>query len=184
MEPKVCPVWVGYLLLNPLRKLVENPRTLFMPYVREGMTVLEPGCGPGFFTLPLAKMVGSDGRVVVVDLQQKMLDILRTRAQNAGLENRIDYRLADSKGMGIADLAETVDMAVAMHMVHEVPGQEVFFSEVHSALKPGGRFLIVEPRGHTSKDDFSAYLDMTSRMGFKVDDTYVTFMSRGAMLTK
>ena len=62
MADHVCPPWVGYFLLNPLRKLVESPSKLFNPFVREGMVVLEPGCAMGFFTLPLARMVGPAGK--------------------------------------------------------------------------------------------------------------------------
>lgn len=184
MEPIVYPKWVKYLLLNPFRRLVENPYPILSPYVRKGMIVLEPGCGPGYFTLPLARMVGPAGRVVVLDVQKKMLDILRARAQKAGLENRIDFRLVNSTGMDVTDLAEKVDMAVAVHMVHEVPDREGFLREMHSSLKPGGRLLLAEPRGHTTKDHFDDILDMTARIGFKVDDTYVTFMSRGAIVSK
>ena len=105
MKNHVCPVWVGYLLLNPLRKFLENPERMFGPYVREGMTVLEPGCGSGFFTLPLARMAGAEGRVIAVDVQEKMLDIVRRRAAKAGLSDRIDLRLTNGHGMGLEDLA-------------------------------------------------------------------------------
>ena len=66
MANRVCPHWVGYLLINPLRNLFENPNKILGPFVQEGMTVLEPGCGMGYFTLPLARMVGPKGRIVAV----------------------------------------------------------------------------------------------------------------------
>jgi hypothetical protein len=61
----VCPWWVGYLLASPLRRLQYDPAALLAPYVRTGMTVLEPGPGMGFFTLELARRVGPSGRVVL-----------------------------------------------------------------------------------------------------------------------
>ena len=81
----VCPWWLGPLLANPLRRLVQDPAAILAPHVREGMTVLEPGCGMGFFSLPLARLVGPGGRVVCVDLQRKMIEGLRRRAKRAGL---------------------------------------------------------------------------------------------------
>ena len=117
MKQRVCPVWVGYLLLNPLRKLLENPRKLFGAYVTDGMYVLEPGCGPGYFTLPLAEMVGPEGRVIGLDVQEKMLDIVRRRAQKAGLADRVELRVVQDRSLGNRDLEGRMDLAVAMHMV-------------------------------------------------------------------
>ena len=72
MAHGVCPFWVGYLLLSPLRKLFESPDRILGPFVTEGMMVLEPGCGMGYFTLPLARMVGAKGKVVALEIQDKI----------------------------------------------------------------------------------------------------------------
>ena len=66
-EEHVCPVWVGYLLASPVRKLIQNPKKLLSPYVEEGMTVLDAGCAMGFFSLPMARMVGPNGKVICGD---------------------------------------------------------------------------------------------------------------------
>ena len=99
MADRVCPHWVGYLLINPLRKLFENPNKILGPFVQEGMIVLEPGCGMGYFTLPLARMVGPKGRIVAVDIQPKMLSGLRRRAQKAGLLSRIEFAILERMGL-------------------------------------------------------------------------------------
>lgn len=95
MAHRVCPWWLGYLLVNPLRRLVQNPVALLQPYVAEGMTVLEPGPGMGFFTLDLARLVGPAGRVIAIELQPRMLEALRRRAQRAGLGGRVEVRAAE-----------------------------------------------------------------------------------------
>ena len=77
MSHKVCPWWIGYFLASPLRRLVHNPATILRPFVSEGMTVVEPGPGMGFFTMELARLVGRPGRVVAIDVQPKMLVELR-----------------------------------------------------------------------------------------------------------
>jgi ubiquinone/menaquinone biosynthesis C-methylase UbiE len=163
-----CPWWLGYLLITPLRRLVENPRARLAPYVREGMLVLEPGPGMGFFTLELARLVGPSGRVVAVDLQEKMLAGLRRRAQRVGLEGRIETRCCTHDDLGIDDLAGRVDLVVLFHMLHEVPDQTRFLRAIHSALKPGGGALIVEPRGHVSIEAFQASLTLATNVGFTV----------------
>ncbi len=101
-----CPWWFGYFLLNPLRRLAQGPTRVLGPFVWPGMLVVEPGCGMGFFTIDLAPMVGPHGRVVAVDLQEEMLAGLRRRATRAGLERRIDIRLADSARHGPASTRE------------------------------------------------------------------------------
>ena len=166
MAAHVCPVWVGYFLLNPLRGWLENPQKILTPLVSPGMTVLEAGCAMGFFTLPLARMVGPQGRVVAVDLQKKMLDKLSRRAHNAGLEPLIQTRLAQEGSLGVEDLAGSVDLAVAIHVVHEVPDQKSFFSQLFSALKRGGKLLVKEPKGHVSHQDFEATVKLAQEVGF------------------
>ena len=99
-EHGVCPWWVGYILASPIRKLVQDPARMLKPFVRVGMTVLEPGPGMGFFTLELARLVGPEGRVIAVDVQPQMIAGLRRRAERAGLIDRIDIRLAGDDGSG------------------------------------------------------------------------------------
>jgi ubiquinone/menaquinone biosynthesis C-methylase UbiE len=173
---------VGYLLLSPFRKLLEDPNTIFGPLVRPGMTVLEPGCGMGFFTLPLARMVGPRGQVVAVDLQPKMLAVLRHRAKKAGLLERIDLRLAESGTLGLKDLAGKVDLVAALHVVHEVPDQAAFFSEIRDTLKPDGKLLIVEPRGHVSRMEFEETSVVAEKAGFRVEASSGRVRGRSALL--
>lgn len=167
MAGRVCPPWIGYFLLNPLRKLVENPDKMFGQLVNDGMVVLEPGCGMGYFTLPLARMVGFDGRVVAVELQDKMLSVLSRRARKAGLIDRIELRQAVADSLGVEDLSGEVDFAVAIHLVHEIPDQASFFTQIWKALKPGGKLLVVEPKGHVSLDQFEQTVATAKRTGFE-----------------
>ena len=56
--PHVCPWWGGYFIDNPLRRLLHNPEKIIGPYVRPGMTVMDVGCGMGFCSIAMAKIVG------------------------------------------------------------------------------------------------------------------------------
>ena len=184
MADRVCPPIIGYWLLNPLRKLLENPKTILGPFVKEGMTVLEPGPAMGFFTLPLARMVGPKGKVVVVDVQQKMLDVLMKRARKKGLLDRIDTRLAKDGGMGLSDLDGRVDFAAAIHVVHEVPDPAAFFKDILAALKPGGRLLVIEPKGHVKPEAFAKSLDIARKAGFSPAELPVKIRGRSALLSR
>ncbi len=184
MGPHVCPWWLGYFLLVPLRRLREHPQRQLGTWVREGMTVLEPGCGMGFFTLDLARMVGAGGRVIAVDLQDRMLSALRRRAAKRGLAERIDTRLAGGQGLGIADLAGRVDVCVAVHVVHEVPDQARFFGEVHAALAPGAPLVLIEPTGHVSAPAFAAEIAAARAAGFSVEQRPLPRGPRSALLRR
>ncbi|RJR48429.1 MAG: class I SAM-dependent methyltransferase [Desulfobacteraceae bacterium] len=183
--PHVCPWWLGpLLLLNPLRKLLEKPEKLFHELIEEGMIVLEPGCGMGYFTLPLARMVGPRGKVLAVDIQQKMLEGLNRRAEKAGLGDRIEIRIASEKGMGLDDLDSSADIAVALHVVHEVENQAFFFQEVWNVLKPEGRLFILEPLFHVSKKKMEQSISLAKTIGFTILAQGNELSGRSALLLK
>ena len=184
MPHRVCPWWLGYFLLNPWRRRGQNPAKILVPYVRQGMTVLEPGPGMGFFTLDLACMVGASGRVVAVDIQAKMLDKLKRRAAKAGLLERLDVRLASSDSMGISDLKGSVDFTLAFAVVHEFPDAARFFADVAAASKSGASLLLAEPTGHVKTADFEAELKAASDVGFVVADRPMIRRSQTALLKK
>jgi SAM-dependent methyltransferase len=150
----VCPVWIGYLLLSPLRRLAESPEAILAPLVSPGTTVVDLGSAMGYFSLPLARMVGESGRVVCVDLQERMLAVLRRRAARRGLTRRIETRLATQEEPGLAGLEGQAALVLAAHVVHEATRPRELLSACRDALRPGGRLLILEPRGHVSPAEF------------------------------
>ena len=179
-----CPWWIGYLLASPIRRLWHDPHEILAPHVTDGMTVLEPGPGMGFFTLELARLVGAAGRVVAVDTQPRMLAVLGRRAAKRGLLDRIETRQATAEGLGIADLAGRVDFALAFAMVHEVSDRDRFFAEVAAALKPAGRVLLAEPRGHVTDALFGKETQVAAAHGLKVESRPTIRSSRAAVLAK
>src|SRR5579864_8671205 len=183
MSEHVCPWWIGYFLVSPIRRWMQNPDEVIRAYVTPGMTVVEPGPGMGFFTLPLARRVGS-GRVIAVDIQAKMLNALRRRATKAGLIQRIETRLAQPGSLGIDDLKGTVDFILAAAMVHEVPAAERFFLEAAEALAPGGRLLLAEPTGHVSQGKFEEELQAAASAGLEVKDRPVMKRFHAAALAR
>lgn len=184
MKHRVCPWWLGYWLLNPLRKVGQNPHDILAPYVREGMMVLEPGPGMGFFTLELARLVGPSGRVVVVDVQPKMIARLERRLAKAGLNGRVDARIAAAESLGIGDLQGAVDFTAAFYMVHEFPDTGRFFAEVSAASKPGASLLLAEPKGHIKAAAFNSELEAASAARFVLVDRPVIRRSHVALLTR
>ena len=181
---RVCPWWLGYLLASPVRKIAYRPAKLLAPYVRPGMTVLEPGPGMGFFTLELARLVGSAGRVIAIDIQPRMIGRLRRRAAKAGVLDRLDVRLVEPGSLGVADLAGAVDFTLAFAMVHEMPDAAAFFREVAQASKPGARLLVAEPSGHVTPAQFDAELQAARDAGFTLVESPAVRGNRTALLRR
>lgn len=167
MEHRVCPWWLGYLLLNPLRLLVHNPDKILKLYLKERMTVLDIGSGMGFFSLPAARIVGDSGKVICVDLQEKMIASLRKRAEKAGLSAIIKTRLCSKESLAIDDLEGQIDFCLAFALAHEVPDKQRLFTEIHKSLKSGGKLFLAEPRGHVPKTEFDNTVSIAQASHFK-----------------
>ena len=176
---RVCPWERVRHFDNFLRPLVHNPRKLFGPYVQPGMTVLDVGCGRGFASLGLARLVGEDGMVISADLQPEMLEMVKERAASTGLMERITFHRCEPGRIGVR---ARVDFAVAFWMVHEVPDIEAFLREMRAILSPGGRFFLAEPKMHTSQLEFDSTVEKSVAAGFAVLHKPKVLFSRAVVL--
>lgn len=181
MRPHVCPWWGGYFIDNPLRRWIHHPERILGPYVASGMTALDFGCGMGFFTLAMARLVGSEGRVIAADVQQKMLDVLQKRASKAGLAGRIRIHRCEADALG---LDEPVDFALAFYSAHEVPDLRRLLGELYGCLRPRSKLLIVEPVGHVTAKAFEAMTSLAAQIGLHVDHRPPIRWSRAAAFVK
>ena len=179
--PHVCPWWGGYFIDNRFRRLLHKPEAILAPYMQPGMTVLDFGCGMGFFAIPMSRLVGENGQVIAADLQQKMLDVLDKRARKAGVGDRIDTHRCQKNSLGVTG---PVDFALAFYSIHEVPDARSVIGEIHGLIRPSGQFLIVEPIGHVNAARFENLLSLGQETGFKVNDRPRIKLSRAALLLK
>lgn len=177
-DEHVCPWWLAYTFDHAGRNLFQRPSKVAGPYVKPGMTAMDIGCGMGFFSIGMARMVGGDGLVIAVDLQQKMLEVLMKRAKRKGVAGRIR---AHRCGMDTMGIDEPVDFALACYMVHEVPDQKGLLSQIRACLKPQGRFLIIEPGWHVKKENFDRTLDLAEAAGLRLVDQPRTRWDRTAL---
>jgi ubiquinone/menaquinone biosynthesis C-methylase UbiE len=169
MANHVCPWWaVAFTIDPPIRRWIHDPQKIVGPYVRPGMTVIDVGCGVGWFSIPMARMVGEHGKVIAVDLQPQMLAMLRRRAEKAGVSDRIETRPCEKNRLGLGD--ERADFALIFAMLHEVPDPGRLLGEVHGALKPGGKLLLAEPPLHVSRKKFAQEVAAAEQCGFRVVD--------------
>lgn len=177
----VCPWWLAYSFDNRLRRWIHRPERLLGPYVKPGMTVVDIGCGMGYFSLALASMVGSTGRVIAVDLQPKMLKVASSRLERAGLAERVLFHLCREESLGL-DLS--ADFVLTFWMAHEVGRLASFMGEIHSLLEEDGSYFLAEPILHVSAAMFRSISEAAIGAGFQVRDAPAVGLSRARVFAK
>ncbi|MBI4596636.1 MAG: methyltransferase domain-containing protein [Candidatus Tectomicrobia bacterium] len=163
---------------------MHNPEEILRPFVTSGMTVLDIGSAMGFFTLPLAKIVGPSGKVVSVDVQEKMLQSLQRRALKARVLDRIITRVCKPTSLCLDGLDGTIDFALAFAVVHEVHDVSKLFADLFPSLKYGAKCLIAEPKGHVSAHDFELTLSIGEQAGLRVAGKPKITLCHAALLNK
>lgn len=181
MARRVCPWRHAYTFDNVLRRLFHDPRKILGPYLNEGSNVTDIGCGMGFFAIEMARIVGDEGCVIAVDVQQEMLDVLHRRAERKGVADRIRLHSCSADEIGVE---EEVDFALAFWMVHETPDPRALASQVAACLNPGGKFLVVEPWFHVSHRGFREILGGVREAGLHECDQPRIRLSRAALFQK
>jgi ubiquinone/menaquinone biosynthesis C-methylase UbiE len=176
----VCPWWLCFTFDNPIRKIIHDPIKILSTYIHEGDTAIDIGPGMGYFTIPLAQLVGSSGCVTAIDIQPKMLSALMERAQKKGVSEIIKTHLASPDSIGFYEKA---DFILAFWMAHEVPDQHRFLSEIRNLMKPEGLFLLVEPLIHVSKKNFTRAIETAKELGFSTKEYPEIRMSQSALFS-
>ena len=125
--------------------------------LKTGMTVVDYACGPGRYTIPIAQLVGAEGRVYAVDIQPLAIETVKKKAAKKGLTN-IETVLVDSYHSGIAD--SVADIVLLIDMIHGIGDRAALFHEVHRLLKPDG-YLFVDAE-HTSASEVRSQLENSS----------------------
>jgi ubiquinone/menaquinone biosynthesis C-methylase UbiE len=163
-----------------IRRLLQNPFKILTPYISERMTVLDYGCGNGYFSIPLSKMVGNSGKVFAVDIQKEMLDKLSSKILALNISNITAIHIGNDK----LKLPVLADFAVAVYVVHEIPDQKKFFREVFDLLKPNGKLLVIEPDFIVSGRKFKVTLEIAKQTGFIENEKLNLLFSKSRLLCK
>jgi len=129
------------------------------------MTVLDLGCGPGYFIPTMAKMVGAKGKVIAVDLQQGMLNLLKKKLAGKKFRKQVKSHKCSASKLGVS---EKVDFVLAFFVMHEIPQPEKMFADIRKVLKKEGTVLLAEPKWHVSKEEFGGLVSAAEKTGFKI----------------
>lgn len=144
---------------NPLLPILINPYKLLKTAgLKPGQKVLEVGCGPGFFTIPAANIVGTEGVVYAVDVHPLAIKRVQKKIESKGMQN-VQPMLTNASNTGLPE--QSIDLAFIFNLPYIVGGQETMLSEIHRILKPGGILSFKKTRGSEKK-----LIDAIERRGF------------------
>ncbi|MEA3282288.1 MAG: methyltransferase domain-containing protein [Euryarchaeota archaeon] len=130
---------------NPILPVFRSPEKLLAAAgLGPGQSVLEVGCGPGFFTIPAAKVVEAEGNIYAVDVHPAAIARVKKRIDSVGIRN-VTPILSNASGTGLPD--KSIDLAFVFGLLHVAGGIEDVLSEVHRVLKPDGILSFEKTRG-------------------------------------
>ncbi len=142
-SPRPMPHQFAKMLDSSMRLRYRNPgETLGLFGFAPGMTVLDVGCGTGLFTVDMARMVGEEGVVHAVDIQRPMLRKCEQRALEGGVAERVRFHHCGVNSLPLAD--NSIDLAVLIATLPQVPDRPGALLELRRVLKPGARIAISE----------------------------------------
>jgi ubiquinone/menaquinone biosynthesis C-methylase UbiE len=176
-----CPVWLSWLLTNPLRPAGGSAAILNRLDLQPGMRVLDVGCGPGRVSIPAAQRVGPAGQVVALDLQAGMLDKLRQRAAARGVAN-IQTILGPIESAALE--ADSCDRALLVCVLGEVPDRAAALRQVFAALRRGGLLSITETLTDPHYQRVATVLRLADAAGFARGEYYKSCLGYTLHLVK
>ncbi len=177
----VCPWRMAYLFDNPIRKLFHNPEKIFGRYLKKNSVNVDIGCGMGYFSIGMASITDSESRVIAVDLQTEMLEVMKKRASKAGILNKIIPVKADPQDFRIPEKA---DFMLMFWVLHETPDMKQSLQQLYNNLKPDGRLMIVEPGMHVSDKMVEEELELAKQIGFKLVEKPEVKLSKALVLSR
>ena len=148
IRPRPYPAPLRDLLDHPARMQYRDPVATLGPFgLGPGQTVLDVGCGAGTFTVEMARQVGAEGRVHAVDIQASMIEAARARVAAAGFSQRVQFHHCGAYRMPLE--SDSVDLAVLIAALSEMPQPLFALEELRRILKVGGRIAVSEEMPHS-----------------------------------
>jgi len=173
------PLEKASALESRLRLLLQNPGRILKKYIHPGMTVLDLGCGTGYFTLEIAKLLEKKGKVIAADVQKGMLDVLIHKLGNNELQQQIQIHNNQENTLNLTD---KVDFIFAFYSFHEMKYIDSITYELQKTIKPETKILISEQKFHVSKYTFNTIVQKMENIGFEICKRPRIFLSRTVIM--
>lgn len=173
------PVEKANALEGRFREFFQNPNIILKKHIHSGMTVLDLGCGTGYFTLEIAKLLNNNGKVIASDVQNGMLEILQQKLLNSELQNQIEIHKSEEHTIC---WTEKVDFILAFYSFHEMKYIDHIIYELTKIVKPKTKILISEQKFHVPKKKFNTIINKMENNGFEICEKPKIFLSRTVIM--
>jgi len=165
----VFPPKYAFTLLIPFRNIFLSPGKLLQRLdLQKDHTVLEIGPGPGYFSTHVAKKV-NNGRLVLLDIQQEMLDFSQKRLEKRGIRN-VEYKVTD--GITLDLDSNLFDRVFMVTVLGEIDNKDSYLKEIHRVLKDDGVFSVTELAGDPDKLSLDELRSLVSAYGFEENNVF------------
>lgn len=176
------PQFLANLIDNPLRRKIQPPSEMPIRHgILPGMTVLEVGPGNGRYTIETARRVGSQGKVVTIDIEPKMIERVQQRAQVEGITN-LEAKVADVYNLPFPD--GTFDAIYMITVISEIPEPERAMQEFHRLLSPSGTLAFSELFTDPDYPLAQTLIRMASKTNFRPKKNLGNFFSYTLLFEK
>jgi len=173
------PLEKASALESRLRLLLQNPGRILKGYIHPGMTVLDLGCGTGYFTLEIAKLLGKRGKVIAADVQKGMLAVLKQKLEKSELQEQIQIHNNQENSLNLTD---KFDFILAFYSFHEMKYIDSITNELQKTLTPETEIFISEQKLHVSKYTFNTIVQKMENIGFEIYKRPKIFLSRTVIM--
>jgi len=166
-------------LESRFRLLLQNPGRILKKHIHPGMIVLDLGCGTGYFTVEIAKLLKKEGKVIAADVQKGMLDILINKVSDSELQNQIQIH---NNRENTLNLTEKVDFIFAFYSFHEMKYLDSIINELQNVIMADTKIFISEQKFHVSKYTFNTIVQKMENIGFEIYKRPRIFLSRTVIM--
>lgn len=180
-----APAFIGNFLDSDFRRKMQSPdKIISRSGIKEGMKVLEVGCGSGAFTTFVARAVGDKGEVFALDIQPEMLKQIENKLKQPENENIKNIRLIEGDALNIPLEDNTFDLVYSITVFQELPDKNKALKEMKRVLKPDGILSITEFLPDPDYPLKSTTVKMGTSEGFILNDVEGSFWNYTARFIK
>ena len=180
-----APAFIGHLLDSNYRRALQSPEKLIQRSgIKEGMQVLDLGCGSGAFTTFVARSVDPKGQVYALDIQPKMLEQLRQKLSKPENQDIKNVELIESSAYDLPFENNSLDVVYMVTVLQEIPDKNKALGEIRRVLKSGGILAVTELLPDPDYVFKSATAKLCQKAGFVLDEVSGNFWNYTARFKK